>query len=108
MSHLIPETALRLQAAAFVCSAELEAVGRDHIIRAAALKMAETCLRKLLQDCIKVEGGYRGYQGQYLHLDVYVLSPQELHQIIVEAQNRGAQDALQWGAASFPHIVKEK
>ena len=63
MASLIPETALRLQATAFVRDAELAARGRVSIIRLEAEKLAEACLRKLLSDCIKTDGNYMGYMG---------------------------------------------
>lgn len=96
MASLIPETATRLQAMAFVSDAELSAIGCDRIIRAKAERMAEMALRKLLVDCIKTEGGYMGHKGQTLRLDVYVLSPADLHQIIARAREQGEQDALRW------------
>lgn len=96
MAGLIPETATRLQATAFVCDAELTAIGRDRIIRAAAEQLAETCLRKLLRDCIKTEGDYMGYSGQTLRLDVYVIAPDELHKMLADARTRGEEDALRW------------
>ena len=96
MAGLIPETATRLQATSFVNDAELAAVGRDRIIRAQAEKMAEAALRKLLKDCIKSEGDYMGYRGQTLRLDVFVLSPEELHKMLAEARMLGEADAKFW------------
>lgn len=46
MAGLIPESATRLQAVAFVRDAELAAIGRDRIIRAQAEQLAENALRK--------------------------------------------------------------
>lgn len=94
MASLIPETATRLQAVAFVTDAELSAVGRDRIIRAEAEQLAESALRKLLSDCIRTKGDYMGYKGQTLKLDVYVLSPEELHQIVARAREQGERDAM--------------
>jgi len=96
VAGLIPETATRLQATAFVNDAELAAVGRDRIIRAQAEKMAEAALRKLLKDCIKSEGDYMGYRWQTLSLDVFVLSPKELHKMLAEARMLGEADAKFW------------
>lgn len=96
MASLIPETATLLQATAFVSDAELANIGRDRVIRAGAENMAKAALQKLLADCIKTEGGYMGYQGQTLRLEAYVLSPAELHQIIVRAREQGERDAMQW------------
>ena len=96
MAGFVPETATRLQARAFVQKAELDAIGRGAIIRAAARNMAEGALRKLLEDCIKTEGDYMGYAGQTLSLDVYVLSPSELHKALIEARKQGEKDALFW------------
>ncbi len=104
MANLIPETATRLQATAFVHDAELEAIGRDRIIRMEAEKMAIAALHKILSDCIKTEGNYMGFKGQTLRLDVYVLAPHELHRLIVEAREQGERDAVQW----IMHHLKEK
>lgn len=89
---LIPEAAVRLQACAFVRDAELSRLDRSDIIRMAAEKMAEKCLRKLLSDCIRTEGDCMGHQGQTLTLDVYVLSPKDLYKMIADAIRRGAED----------------
>jgi hypothetical protein len=99
MAVLIPETVTRLQATAFVNDAELSNIGRNGVIRLAADKLAESALRKILNDCIKTEGGYMGFRGQTLMLDVYVLSPQELHKMLVEAAAQGERDALHWTRA---------
>ena len=96
MAGLAPEDAVRLQVTAFVQDAELAAAGRDRIIRAQAEQMAEAALRKLLKDCIKTEGGYMGYAGQTLRLDVFVLSPDELHKMLAEARMQGETDAKFW------------
>lgn len=96
MAELIPETITRLQAVAFVGNAELAAIGRDRIIRTSAEQMAEQALHKLLRDCIKTEGDYMGYTGQTLRLDVYVLTPDELHRLISDARMRGCVDARRW------------
>lgn len=102
MASLIPETATRLQATAFVKDAELSAIGRSAIIRMEAEKMAEMALRKLLEDCIKTEGDYMGYKGQTLKLDVYVLSLADLHQIIARAREQGEHDAMRWTVPNEP------
>jgi hypothetical protein len=94
MAGLIPETATRLEATAFVRDAELQAVGRSQIIRAAAVEMARQALDKLLRDCITTKGNYAGYQGQTLMLDVYVLEPYELHKMLAAARMLGEQDAI--------------
>jgi len=99
MASLIPESALRLQGVVFVSDAELSAVGRVSIIRLAAENLAEKGLRKLMNDCIKTEGDYMGYRGQTLKLDVYVLSPEELHKIIADALRTGGDDATRWMAS---------
>lgn len=96
MAGLVPESATRLQATAFVQDAELSNIGRSDVIRMQAWNMAEAALRKLMEDCIKTEGGYMGYNGQTLKLDVFVLSPEELHKMLVEARKKGEQDAMFW------------
>lgn len=100
MAGLIPESATRLQAVAFVRDAELAAIGRDRIIRAQAEQLAENALRKLLSDCIETKGGYMGYAGQTLRLDVYVIAPHELHKMLADARTQGEHDALRWARDS--------
>ena len=95
MGTLVPETLTRLQARAFVHDAELHAIGRSEIIRRSAEKMAEQALHKLLTDCVKTED-YMGYAGQTLHLDVYVIAPDELHKMLAEARMQGERDVRHW------------
>lgn len=93
MAFLIPETTLRLQATALVQDKELAAIGHTSLIHEYAKHLAETALWKLLRDCIKAE---RDYEGQTLRLDVYVLSPAELHKMLVDARLQGETDAKRW------------
>lgn len=95
MATLLPETVTRLQAQAFVENAELSNIGRSEIIRHAAKDMAEKCLRKLLHDCIETKQ-YQGYQGQTLYLDVCVLAPHELFELLKNAREEGRLDAMRW------------
>ena len=105
MGTLVPETLTRLQARAFVCDAELHAIGREQIIRTRAEHMAEQALRKILADCVKTEE-YMRYSGQMLHLDVYVVAPDELYKMLAEARMQGECDARYWATGS--QTVKEK
>lgn len=95
MTYLIPESATRLQATAFVSDATLSNIDRGVIIRSHAKGMAEMALRKLLRDCIKTEN-YQGYMGQTLYLDAYVLSSAELHRMLSDAWERGYEDSARW------------
>ena len=95
MAYLIPETATRLTATAFVSDAELVRVDRSEVIRAAATRLAESALRRIMQDCITAED-YRGFSGNTLRLDVYVLSPTELEAMLADARNQGAKDRADW------------
>jgi hypothetical protein len=96
MGTLIPEELSRLQADYFVNGAALSVIGRDEMIRNAAKNLAESALRKLLRDCIKTTDDYHGHQGQHLHLDAYVLTPNELHRLVMDAREDGRRDAMQW------------
>lgn len=96
MSVLLPENLCRLQATCFVQDAELQVVGRSGIIRHAAEKLCRQALEKLLTDCVKSEGSYMGFSGSTLMLDVYVLSPTELHQALAQAVEIGRRDASRW------------
>lgn len=95
MSYLIPESALRLQATAFAHDAELSRTGRGEIIRMHAQDLSEKAVRKIMDDCVRIET-FEGYQGQTLTLDMYVLSPAEIHKMLAEARKAGEQDALYW------------
>lgn len=91
--QLIPENLKRLNCTAFVHGAEIARVGRNEIIRTAAKQMAESALRKLIEDCIQTEGDYMGMPGDRLKLDVYVLTPDELDRLVAEARANGMRDA---------------
>lgn len=95
MSYIIPEQTTRLNASVFVNNAELSAVGRDQIFRLAAQNLAETALRKLIDDCIRTDE-HQGFKGQTLRLDVYVIEPSELHKMLAEARQQGEMDAMRW------------
>ena len=97
MASLIPETALRLQACAFVSNIELQNVGGVDILHHAAEQMVDGALRKLLNDCVSVESdGDSGYTGKKLRFDVYVLAPHEMHRMIADARMQGERDAVRW------------
>lgn len=97
MSFLIPETLTRLQSVVFVRNEELKEKGGDPIIRVFAEKLAEQALRKIIRDFIKTEVNTVGCHGQTLSLDVYVLSPEDLHKIVADAIKIGERDAMRWG-----------
>jgi len=79
-----------LQAAAFVDDAALDQSDRVETIRRAARSMAEQALQKLLYDGIKTKD-YMGHMGQTLYLDVYVITPSELEELLVKARMDGQQ-----------------
>lgn len=95
MAYIIPEKITRMQAYAFVDEAELNSIGGDAAILNSAKHIAERALRKIIKDCIKTED-YLGHKGKTLLLDVYVLSPDELHEVIAEARESGARDSMRW------------
>jgi hypothetical protein len=97
MAMVFPESVTRLQATVFVDGAEIKAINRNEIILHAAKNMAESALRKLLDDCIKTQD-YQGYQGQTLCLDVCVIEPGELLRLLADARTSGQTDALRWGS----------
>lgn len=100
MSILLPENLCRLQATCFVDNAEISAIGRSEILRVAAEKLAEQALRKLMRDCIKSRDSYLGFSGQTLELDVYVISPHELHEIIAGCIQKAQEDERRWRSMS--------
>ena len=100
MTTIIPETLTRLQASAFVDNAELAVVGRSKILREAAKRLAEKALHKIATDFIRFEE-YLGFQTQAMRLDVYVLSPPELAELIVAARREGAEDTQRFMPRSF-------
>lgn len=101
MSVLLPENLCRLQATCFVDNAEISAAGHGEILRVAAENLAEKALRKLMQDCIKSRDKYMGFSGQTLELDVYVIAPHELHEIIVSCIEKARQDEKRWRSLSI-------
>jgi spore coat polysaccharide biosynthesis protein SpsF (cytidylyltransferase family) len=101
MGYLIPENLCRLQSTMFVNRTELDNIGRDNLLRCAAERLAEEGLRKLIKDCIKSTEEYMGYQGSTLGIDVYVLSPEELHKLVANARMEGERDAIRWGTPTY-------
>ena len=82
-SQFIPDTAKRLCFTAFADKTSIAEAGRERVLSKMSRKIAENALHKIVEDYVKTKGDYLGYSGQTLELDVYVLSPEELHQIIV-------------------------
>ena len=91
-----PSKLTRLQYETFVSSAELQNTGRSTVLAHAREHLARQLLNEIVAKSITTEGGYMGYQGNRLSVDVYVLSPKELHNLILEARQQGERDALQF------------
>lgn len=98
MAFSIPDNLTRLQAVTFISNSEL--THRDHVapVRESMKVMAETVLRKLIQDCISTvrdeESAWN--TSTKLVLDVYVLTPTELSDLIIKARADGKKDAAVW------------
>lgn len=99
MSYLIPESATRLQATAFVTNTEIDAAGGTRVLRMAAEKLAEQALRKLMDDCMTTES-HDGY-AKAIRLDVFVIAPAELDKMLLRARLQGERDALQFTLRSY-------
>ena len=95
MAYVIPETATRLQATAFVEGAALNAIGRESIIRESAKQLARNALDKLLRDCVTIRT-FKGEWGNTLDLDVYVMTPNEVQRMAEEAYIAGRREASRW------------
>lgn len=88
---LIPEDLTRLQATMFVDGAALFVPNRGEIIHAAAVNMARGAVKKIVNDCVTTQD-WLGHKGQTLYLDVYVLTPHELHALIMDAYIKGQKE----------------
>ena len=64
-------------------------------MRSAAERLAEQALRKLLDDCI-LAIHTPSPDSVKIQLDVCILSPDELMEIVEEARAQGEKDALRW------------
>ena len=100
MSWAVPDGAYRFQATVFVSGAEAKRT-KDDILRGAARNLAEMGVQKMLDNCRmepcpprEVPGVPTGHK---ISLDVYVLSPDELHTLLAEARAAGEKDAKRWG-----------
>ena len=96
MSYSIPDEACRLQTTVFVQESDLYAVGRERVIQEAAENLSRHAMRKLLNDCVEVEGIHTGNLGKTLLLDVYVMSPKDVKTMLRNAYEKGSSDALVW------------
>ena len=100
MSWAIPGGTSRWQATVFVSGAEAR-YGKGDILREAAGILAERAVQKMLDNCRmepypprEIPGVPTGHK---ISLDVYVLSPSELHTLLAEARAAGEDDARRWG-----------
>ena len=101
--QIMPNNKNRLQTTAIVDAVELASVHRDEIMRRAALNMAEDALRKIMADCVVVEPFREDIKGYRLVLDMYVLSPAELENLLYDARKQGQIDAQRW---QLPYVEK--
>jgi hypothetical protein len=108
MSTTPSDSILRLREFMFVQDAELSNINRSDLIKQGMRKVAEDGLRYLIEKCVKVEGGYMGYTGQTLSLDVYVMSPQDFHREMARARMEGERDAQHWNARMDWFTPKEE
>ena len=72
-----------VNAAALATGAE-----RDMVFREARRSMVERFAGYVVEKCIQ-QGSYMGFGGSTLHLDVYVLSAQDLHAMLDKAYRAG-------------------
>lgn len=61
---------------------------RDMVFREARRAMVERFAGYVVEKCIR-QDSYLGFAGSTLHLDVYVLSAQDLHALLDKAYNAG-------------------
>lgn len=96
MSYLFPEGLTRLTAEMIVKDAELDKLNRGEVLRESAKLLAEHALRKITEDCVKSYDDYIGFKGNVLRLDVYVLSPANLHKQLLDAYTAGQNDRMRF------------
>ena len=100
MSWAIPEGTPRWQATVLVSGAEAKHSKGD-ILRMAAEGLAHRAVQKMLDNCHMAPYPPREIPGvptgHKISLDVYVLSPDELHKLLAEARAAGEKDALRYG-----------
>lgn len=88
MTFVVPQEQ-RFQLVAVVNDAPLAAgAERDMIFRAARENMVRKFAGYTVEKCIQ-QSSYMGFGGSTLHMDVYVLSPQDLHALIDNAYRAG-------------------
>jgi hypothetical protein len=100
MSWAIPEGTYRVQTTVLVSGAEAKH-GQGDILREAAKNLAAQAVQKMLDNCRMEPYPPREVlgvpTGHMIRLDVYVLSPDELHKLLAEARAAGEEDAKRWG-----------
>jgi hypothetical protein len=94
MAYIVPDSALRFQTRLFAHPEEIKSFGEAGVMRHMANALAENALRKIINDCLVNESD--GRDGQILRVDVYILSPDDLDKIIIEARRKGEEDAMRW------------
>lgn len=103
MATLLPENLVRLQAYAIASDAELSSIGEATVLRMVAKDLAEKALRKLMNDCVKVERR-GGSHGTVVSLDVCIVTQSDLLQMVSDARAEGARDVARWGGRLQPTI----
>jgi hypothetical protein len=97
MAWSIPNDLSRFQAVCFACTEEVGRREREAILRCTTRDVAEMALSKIMREYLEVVENYKGRQGEtFIKLDVYVLSPEELHLLILDARTQGRKDAMVW------------
>lgn len=88
MSFVVPQES-RYQVIARVNDAPL-AMGaeRDMVFRQARQNMVERFAGYVVEKCMR-QDSYQGFAGSTLHLDVYVLSANDLHAMLDKAYSAG-------------------
>lgn len=97
MAQLIPDDLTRLSAVALVSSQELQHHDPARVLRETAESLAWYGVQKLIERCIRIDTPETyPLEPKVLRLDVYLITPNELLQLIARARKDGFNDANRW------------
>lgn len=97
----IPENLMRLQAGAIVHKDELTRFGKDQLMRKGAADCAEFIIRTIINECVRADRNYEECTAIKLDVDVYVLAPEQLHKLLAQAFEKGAEDSMRFYSRNF-------
>jgi len=92
---------LRFNASVLVSDAEMSNIHRDAVLREARKNLAEEVIHRIVHDCVESSPGYMGYSSNLLTVDVFVITPSQLHQLMAKAREDGMKDVYRFQPTEY-------